>query len=150
MDEQRIQVFIDSVKSFFMQQTGTDAEVGTPFLSEVKSQLGLGFTGIIGISGQYRGCVYYSAPAELLREVLLRMGETDGTTANLCDLAGEIANTVAGNARRDFGKDFMISVPVVVHGGSEQISLPADLRAVVVPLKWRKHQSVLVVAISSA
>lgn len=149
MDEQRIQVFIDGVKNYFQQQTGIAAEVGAPYLSEGKARVAYGFTGIIGVSGRYRGCVYYTAPGDLLRDVLLRIGESDVTSANQSDLAGEVANTIAGNARRDFGKDFMISVPVVVSGGAERISLPPDLRAVVIPIHWKKHASALVVALAT-
>lgn len=148
MDEQNIQVFIDGVKNYFLQQTGVAAEVGTPYLSDAQARVAYEYTGIIGISGNSRGCVYYTAPGALLRDVLLRIGESDVTPANQSDLAGEIANTIAGNARREFGKDFMISVPVVVSGGAERISLPPDLRAMVVPILWRKHAAALVVALA--
>lgn len=149
MDEQRVQVFIDGVKNYFRQQTGIAAAVGTPYLSETTARVAYGFTGIIGVSGSYRGCVYYTAPGDLLRDVLLRIGESDVAPANQSDLAGEVANTIAGNARREFGKDFMISVPVVVSGGAERISLPPELRAVVIPILWRKHASALVVALAA-
>jgi len=43
---------------------------------------------------------------------------------NLADLAGEIGNTLSGNARKSFGSSFMISVPLVVEGRQQVISLP--------------------------
>jgi hypothetical protein len=55
---------------------------------------------------------------------------------NLCDLVGEIANTLS-NARRDFGHQFNISVPSVVSSRSGNVSYPADTRPIVIPIDWR-------------
>ena len=80
------------------------------------------FTGVIGISGERQGCVYFTAHRDLLRQLLLHVGEADVSDNNLCDLVGEIANTISGNARRHFGPNFMISVPVVVAGNAQPLS----------------------------
>ena len=53
----------------------------------------------------------------------------------LVDLVGEVANTISGNARYVFGKDFMISVPVVIEGAPSSIHLPKDLRSYVPQLE---------------
>ena len=58
-----------------------------------------------------------------LRALLLQIGETDVSEHNLADMAGEVANTLAGNARVHFGSEFMISVPVIVQGRPSQVIL---------------------------
>ena len=49
----------------------------------------------------------------MLTVLLMRMQETDTSDANIMDLVGEVANTISGNARRDFGRNFIISVPTM-------------------------------------
>ncbi|MFT3734969.1 MAG: chemotaxis protein CheX [Rhodocyclaceae bacterium] len=88
-----------------------------------------------------------TASRELLRALLLQVGETDVSEANLCDLAGEIANTISGNARLHFGPDFMISVPVIVQGTATAIQVPRNVKAYVIPLRWHKHDAALVVSL---
>jgi chemotaxis protein CheX len=65
----------------------------------------------------------------------------------MCDLVGEVANTISGNARRDFGRDFVISVPNVVHGEHADVSAVPGRRSVVIPIHWRSHSAKLVVAL---
>lgn len=148
MDESQIRVFVEIIRHYFEKQTGRAAEVGSPFLGEPDALPVQDFTGVIGISGNRRGCVYFTAPGALLRDALLRSGESNVADANLADLAGEIANTIAGNARREFGRDFLISVPVVVRGRDQHISVPRGVKAYVIPFRWHKLDAALVVSVS--
>lgn len=52
--------------------------------------------------------VYFTAMRSMLVRLLAIMGEPDCSVENLADLVGEMANTISGNARKDFGEDFMI------------------------------------------
>ena len=61
---------------------------------------GFEFNGIVTFSGSYNGQVAVSMPAKMLRELLLLQHETDLSDGNLLDAVGEIANTLAGNARK--------------------------------------------------
>ena len=74
------------------------------------------YTGVINISGKREGVVYFTAPRAMLTVLLIKMHENDFSHENMCDLVGEGANTISGNARRDFGREFVISAPNVVHG----------------------------------
>ncbi|MBL8472654.1 MAG: chemotaxis protein CheX [Rhodocyclaceae bacterium] len=148
MDEAQLRIFVSILQNYFERQTTRAAEVGTPFLGEANALPVFDYTGVIGISGARRGCVYFTAPGDLLRDLLLRVGESNVAEANLADLAGEIANTISGNARRDFGPDFMISVPVVVRGRTQSIQMPRETKAYVIPLRWQKHRAALVVGVN--
>lgn len=148
MDESQLKTFVDIVQHYFDKSTGRPAERGTPFLGEPGDLPIHDFTGVIGIYGSQRGCVYFTAPAVMLKEVLLRAGESDLSEANLADITGEIANTIAGNARREFGSEFLISVPVVVRGSGQHITMPKDVKAYVIPLRWHKIAASLVVSVS--
>jgi len=63
------------------------------------------------------------------------------------DLVGEVANTISGNARRDFGRDFVISVPSVLSGERPEVALPPGARSFVIPINWRSHSAKLVVSL---
>jgi chemotaxis protein CheX len=147
VDEKQLKVFVDIVQNYFAQQTDREPEVSTPYLGQPQNLPVSDYTGVIGVSGAKRGCVYFTAPAALLREVLTRAGETDFSANSMADLAGEVANTISGNARRDFGRDFMISVPIIVRGKDQAIQVPKDVRAYVIPIRWLNHEAALVVSV---
>ncbi len=147
MDEEQLRVFVGLVQQYFERQTGRQADVGSPHLGEATALPMYDFTGVIGISGSRQGCVYVTARRELLRALLLQIGETDVSEHNLADMAGEVANTLAGNARVHFGSEFMISVPVIVQGGATAIQVPRNVKAYIIPLRWHKHEAALVVSL---
>ena len=114
--ETEVGVFLEAVLNYFSTSVQQAAVCGTPFLAIDKIPELSDFTGTIQISGKYSGLVAFTAPKSMLCVMLMRMQETDMCHENLCDLVGEIANTFSGNARRDFGHQFNISVPTVSIG----------------------------------
>jgi chemotaxis protein CheX len=148
LDKESIEVFINSLTHFYNQIGVEEVNIGVPYLLDSKTPLVSDFTGIIGISGKQRGCVYFSCPKAMLSYILTAMGEEQITNEHLCDVVGEIANTIAGNARKTFGSDFMISVPVVVQGEPESIYLPEVTHCVVIPTRWKSYQSMIIVAMA--
>jgi chemotaxis protein CheX len=147
MTEVELLIFTGIIQHYFEQQTQRPAEMGTPFLADPHALPVLDYTGVIGVSGNRQGCVYFTAPTELLRQILLHVGETDLSPGNLADLAGEIGNTISGNARKQFGQEFLISVPLVVKGRDQAISLPKGVKAYVIPFRWHKLDASLVVSV---
>ncbi len=146
LDEQDLRVFIDALTHYFRQLTKEDADVLPSYLSlhEIPIQE---YTGLISISGQYHGQVYFSAPSALLRHLLLAQGESVLTESNLLDQVGEVANTLAGNARSYFGERFSISPPKSLRG-EPQTAIAS--RPYVIPLSWKKYKALLVVDVLSA
>lgn len=147
MGEADLQVFIGGATDFFEQMADEAAQVGTPYLvsncnSEIK-----GFTGIIGVSGRRRGSVYFTAPPVMLKVLLMTLGEDDTSHENMCDMVGEVANVISGSARKEFGKEFLVSVPVVVVGRLDKIIVPAELRSFVVPITWKSYDASLVISL---
>lgn len=148
-DEEKLHVFVKGTTNFFKQATGRDASVGTPYLMDTMQPLAYDYTGIIGISGDRKGSVYFTAPANFLMRVLTSIGETDLCRDSLMDIVGEVANTISGNARTVFGERFMISVPTVVSTSDDNIRLPKDTRSYIIPIEWAKHKAALVITLSS-
>ncbi len=107
------------------------------------------YTGVINISGKREGVVYFTAPKAMLTVLLMKMQENDFSHETMRDLVGEVANTISGNARRDFGRDFVISVPSVLVGREARAcrSRPG-VRSFIIPINWRSHSAKLVVALA--
>lgn len=124
MIEKRFQVFIDSVANYFSQLNDDEIVIDTPFLQENHVPVLSDYTGVIGITGNNKGLVYFTAPESLLHQILTTIKENDQGEDNLVDLVGEVANTIAGNARTEFGDEFNISVPLVFKGQPENVMLP--------------------------
>jgi len=142
---QEIEVMVNTAKSYFDAIVSTEVVVGVPYLVEPGQAPTQDYTGLIGISGPRKGCVYFSAPSIMLRHFVMAMGEPSSSSAILRDMIGEVANTIAGNARESFGSQFMISVPMVIEGKIDSVHLPKEQRACVIPLKFKSYTASLVV-----
>jgi chemotaxis protein CheX len=145
MSEKTLEIFIDGAMRYFQHTSDKDVRVGTPYLVSNNEPAAFDYTGIIGVSGPIKGCVYFTAPKILLKHLLLSMGEKDTSEENVIDVVGEVANTISGNARNTFGSEFMISVPVVIDGAPSNIHLPKHLRSYVIPVYWKAYSAAIVV-----
>ncbi|MGD9841866.1 MAG: chemotaxis protein CheX [Steroidobacteraceae bacterium] len=147
MSDLELTTFVEGTTRYFETAGNQPATVGSPYLVNSGKPTVHEFTGMINIAGKRRGMVYFTASRPMLTVLLMRMGETELTEENMADLVGEVANTISGNARRDFGKDFMISVPQVVSGDPDQVNLPDNTRSFVIPINWRSHAAQLIVCL---
>jgi chemotaxis protein CheX len=145
--ESEVSVFVDGVLTYFGNTVQQTAQCGTPHLALNEKPDISDYTGVIQISGKRAGLVAFTAPKGMLSVMLMRMQEPDLSHENLCDLVGEIANTLSGNARRDFGHQFQISVPAVVTGRDRDLSYPSSSRPIVIPIDWRNYHARLIVCL---
>lgn len=99
------------------------------------SELSYDVSGIIGLSGGAKGSVALSFPrVSALAYVRAFTGEKVVSTSNLVDAIGELANIIAGAAKRDLAQyKVSISLPTVVMGEKHAINGPADTVNMVVP-----------------
>jgi len=127
----QISVFIDGLKRYFSHlndNNESELDFGVPYLVKNAEPLGRDFTGVIAISGSNQGYVFFSSGRSLLSSILLGHGETQFTVAYMKDLVGEIANTIAGNARATFGEEFTISPPKTISGPIETTMLDSNYK----------------------
>jgi len=148
LNENQLKIFIDAVLHYFGQMSTHKAEIKTSYLAE-RTPPCADYTGLITVSGRYRGCIYLTAPRLMLRQLLIEMREPDTTEANLLDAVGEIANTISGNARRHFGEALEISVPVAFKGVAEQLRAAVRARPFVIVVGWCGYEAAVVVDIEA-
>ena len=141
LDPGELKFFVDSVRHYFKVLSKQEPQITSAFLgtSELDAHE---FNGIVSFSGSFSGNVIVSMPSPLLKELLLLQGETDLSESNLLDAVGEIANTLAGNARKTLGAGLQISVPVKLQGSSG-VRARVRKHPYVITLKWN-HQPALV------
>jgi chemotaxis protein CheX len=147
LGEQEIKVFTDTVTHYFTQLTREAAAVRGAYLEhEGGTPPSFDFTGQIIVSGLYRGSVTVSAPRAMIRRLLIALDEPDHSEDNLRDTVGELANTLAGNARRHFGERMEISVPITA-AGALPVGSGGRQRPYVIMVNWKAHSASLVVDI---
>jgi chemotaxis protein CheX len=150
MDENDLNVLVEGTIRYFGSSVDRAAAVGTPYLLTERGQaLVSDYTGLIGVSGARRGCIYFTAPSAMLRHILLSHGETEIDGNYMADVVGEVANIISGNARRVFGHDFAISVPDVFSGRPAAGKLRLGERSFVIPINWRQYRAALVVSLAA-
>ena len=148
MNDQDIQVFITGVRRYFESlRSDIRVVIEPPFIKDEEKPF-LEYTGIIGISGKTRGAVCFTANGVMLENILRFLNEAPINADLICDLVGEIANTLSGNAREEFGRDFLISVPIVSKGGKVRFQFPHECRNYVIPIIWQAEKAYLLVCLT--
>ena len=145
MKSENLTVFVDGIANFFKTVTQTSASVGTPFLIQDINEHLHDFTGVIGITGNHKGSVFFSTTRRLAVHLLSDMGVMTTRDEKLLDLVGEVCNTVSGNARREFGQEFMLSTPVMLQGKSENVRVTDIASIYVIPIVWRDLNANLII-----
>lgn len=151
MHERELQAFVDATVSYFQKLTDSPASVGIPSVLPAGESKALAVTAAIGVTGAVKGAIYLTAETAFFLELLKTISPSAPLTEqNALDLAGEVANTVAGNAQRVFGPQFLISVPLVIaHAGNEPgITMREPQYSI--PILWNGHKVYMVVGLSSA
>jgi chemotaxis protein CheX len=148
MNDHDIQVFITGVQRYFESlKRDVMVVIEPPFIKDEEKPF-LEYTGIIGVSGKARGAVCFTANRVMLESILSFMHEAPVNRDIICDLVGEIANTLSGNAREEFGRDFLISVPIVSTGQNVSFQFPPDSRNYVIPIIWQGEKAYLLVCLT--
>jgi chemotaxis protein CheX len=147
MKDEDIQVFINSARRYFHSIDASSPLIVEPPFVKQNVQPFLEYTGIIRISGKAKGVVCFTANSSLLRQILAELHDEPQDESAIQDLVGEIANTLSGNAREQFGKDFLITVPVILKGQQPDFRFPRHSRNYVVPLNWRSQSAYLLVCL---
>lgn len=146
-----IEVFSSAICDYFEVVSGEKAQVRSAYLLEAEAPvLWNDYQGVIALHDGFVGTVCFSAPKALLTHILMLMGQGDYDDDTHLDLVGEIANTLAGQARRHFGEKLEISTPVAFTGRNGKVLSPAHSQPYAIPFTWRGYHAGLVVNLDPA
>lgn len=142
MEQPELQVFVDSAIRFFDTNLAGHRITAGPVRRIIDDEnFILDYTGVIEISGSKHGNIYFSAPLLLIEKILNAMGEPSVDTDLAEDLVGEIANSIAGNARSFYGTGFEMSPPRILHGVPITALAESSQSPYIIPLEWDDNTS---------
>lgn len=124
MDVRFINPFVSSITNVFETMANTQVQVGRPQLKQA-DLVTAEVSGIIGLSGDVQGCVVLSFPGDVACKLASAFAGTEMTVKHpdFSDAIGELANMVAGNAKKDFPNCAVsISLPSVIIGPGHKVS----------------------------
>lgn len=135
MDVRYINPFVRSIKNVFTTMLKLDVAVQKPHV-KTDARACADVSGVIGFSGDATGCVVLSFPKEVACKFATQFAGMPITmeSPDLVDAIGELANMVAGNAKKDFeGARISISLPSVVIGEDHVIGQSRMVPRLVIP-----------------
>ena len=148
MDVNYINPFLQAIQNIFETMIDVQFAVGKPTLKKDNIP-SYEVSGIIGISGEVVGCVVVSFPESValqLASVLLEDNLTE-VNSDCTDAIGEIANMVAGDAKKRFPKgDTTISVPSIVLG-PHRVAFPKGIPIISIPCSTKTGKFTIEVAL---
>jgi chemotaxis protein CheX len=137
--EADVQGLLECIAHYFESIKAVKPEFGVPYNLDTKivKQPIYYYTGHIGITGSHKGGMVITCEKELVENVVRTvLGTENPGEDETVPMIGEIANTIAGNARVHFGSSFDISVPSVVVGVPEEIKFQLAEPTLVIPFTW--------------
>ncbi len=146
LQEQELKTFVEGTTNYFEVAAQQPASIGSPYLADTPPAVH-DYTGVINISGKREGVVYFTAPKAMLTVLLMKMQENDFSHETMRDLVGEVANTISGNARRDFGRNFVISTPTICDKANAATAAATNGRSFIIPINWRSYSANVVVCL---
>lgn len=148
MDVKYINPFLTAIQNVFETMIDIPYTLGKPTIKKDRIA-SYDVSGIIGISGEVAGCVVISFPKRIALQLASALLDDDLQTVDedCTDAIGEIANMIAGDAKKDFPKkNTTVSVPIVIIGESE-IAYPSTIPIISIPCNTGDGQFVVDVAL---
>lgn len=136
LNAKMIMPFVNAAMNVFTTMVHIKPEISKPRLKEDAAAT-YDVSGVIGFSGEIVGSVVLSFQRETaikLVNALVGM-EVDPNSPDFTDAIGELANMVAGNAKKDLGLAANIAIPTVIIGNNHRIGRLSDVPCVLIPCK---------------
>jgi chemotaxis protein CheX len=148
---EHVNPFIKATLETFSKMLSVQIQMGKPRLKG-DTNATHDVSGIIGLSGDAKGAVALSFPLDTALDAVSRfIGEkVTEMNADVHDAIGELANIIAGAAKRDL-TDFKISIslPTVVSGTGHQIYEARDVLSMLIPFSYEGKTFDLAVTLKS-
>jgi chemotaxis protein CheX len=143
--------FINSVRSVFSKMLNSTATIQRPTV-KIAPVPQYDVSAIVGFSGHIVGSVVVSFPmATAVKTVASFAGmEMAPDSTDFADAVGELANMIAGGAKKELGVDASITCPSVIIGAGHSIARLRDVPCLAIPCDTRFGSFVIEVSIKEA
>jgi len=151
IDARLIMPFVNSTRNVLQTMLGLATTIDRPRIKSVPAPE-YDYSAIIGFSGQIVGVVVVS----FRRETAIKMvnafagDEVEPDSSDFSDAIGELANMIAGAAKKDLGGVASISVPTVILGKGHIVARPSDIPCMVIPCKTEAGEFAVEISIKQA
>lgn len=134
LDSKLIMPFVNSTMNVFTTMVNMRPEISKPHLKD-DARTTHDVSGIIGFSGEILGSVVLSFQLETAVQLVNAFVgmEVEPKSADFIDAVGELANMIAGNAKKDLGCVANIAVPTVIIGHGHIVGRLSGVPCVVIP-----------------
>lgn len=131
---QTVVPFVRSVKALFNTMVGLPTTVGKTRVKETAAT-SYDVTSVIGFSGEVIGTVIVSFQKDAALKLVAAFAgaELAIDDPDFADAVGELANMIAGGAKKDLGVKANITCPTVIIGTGHIIARLSDVPCLVVP-----------------
>lgn len=128
--------FVDAIRGVFTTMVGVPTTVERPHVKTAPAPT-YDVSSIIGFSGDVVGSVVVSFQQSAAEKLATAFAGApiDPHTPDFADALGELANMIAGSAKKHLGNMASITVPSVVIGTGHTIARLSDVPCVVIPCK---------------
>jgi len=134
LDPRLIVPLVNSIRAVFSTMVKVDVTIGRPSV-KVTPAPSYDVSGIIGLSGDLIGSIVVSFQMDAAAKLVSAFAgtELDPKGPDFPDAVGELANMIAGGAKKAFGVMANITVPSVIIGSGHMIARLSDVPCVVIP-----------------
>lgn len=126
--------FINATRNLLSTMVGITSTIDRPSVKAVPIPA-YDVSAIVGFSGELLGSVVVSFPKEVAEKIVsaLSCAPIDSNHPDFPDGVGELANMIAGGAKKDLGVNASISCPSVIIGSGHTIARLRDVPCLVIP-----------------
>ncbi|HMB94701.1 MAG TPA: chemotaxis protein CheX [Tepidisphaeraceae bacterium] len=136
LDPKLIVPLVNSIKAVFSTMVKVEVAIGRPSVKSTATP-SYDVSGIIGLSGDLIGSIVVSFQMDAAAKLVSAFAGTplDPKGPDFPDAVGELANMIAGGAKKAFGVMANITVPNVIIGTGHMIARLSDVPCVIIPCK---------------
>lgn len=126
--------FVNAVRSVLSTMVGLPTTIGKPVIKSEPIP-SYDVSGIIGFSGGIVGSAVISFQKEAAMHIVEAFAGSPiaPDSPDFADAIGELANMIAGNAKRDLGASASISCPSVIMGHGHVVARLSDVPCLTIP-----------------
>jgi chemotaxis protein CheX len=134
MDPKLIVPLVNSIRAVFSTMVKVDVTICRPHVKIEPAPL-YDVSGIIGLSGDLIGSIVVSFEAGAAAKIVSVFAgmELDPKGPDFPDAVGELANMIAGGAKKALGGLANITVPSVILGRGHTVARLSDVPCIVIP-----------------